>query len=95
MAPAGHLWHSAGMSQDDPRSAIGAFLDSVHAEQTAFLADLVRVPSDNPPGDCARARTAELLERLRFAVERHPAPEALVREVIALMLLELLTKRGS
>ena len=32
--------------------------------QHAFLAELVKVPSDNPPGDCAphAARAAELLE---------------------------------
>jgi succinyl-diaminopimelate desuccinylase len=32
-------------------------------EQVAFLAELVKVPSDNPPGDCAphAARAAELL----------------------------------
>jgi acetylornithine deacetylase/succinyl-diaminopimelate desuccinylase-like protein len=69
------------MSQDDPQSAIGAFLDRAHAEQTGFLAELVKGPSDNPPGDCARhaMRAAELLERLGFAVERHPVPRALVR----------------
>jgi len=48
----------------------------------AFLAELVRVPSDNPPGDCAphAARAAELLQALGFTVERHPVPEAAVRE---------------
>lgn len=53
---------------------IHAFLDREAAAQQAFLAELVKVPSDNPPGDCARhaACTAELLERLGLAVERHP-----------------------
>jgi len=47
----------------------------------AFLAELVRVPSDNPPGDCAphAKRAAELLEALGFAVERLAVPEALVK----------------
>lgn len=46
------------------------------AEQQAFLAELVKVPSDNPPGDCAPhgARAAELLEALGHTVERHPVP---------------------
>jgi acetylornithine deacetylase/succinyl-diaminopimelate desuccinylase-like protein len=45
----------------------------------AFLAALVRAPSDNPPGDCAAhaAVTAGLLEALGFTVERHPVPAAL------------------
>ena len=38
--------------------------------QVRFLAELVRVPSDNPPGDCAAhaARAAQLLQELGFAV---------------------------
>jgi acetylornithine deacetylase/succinyl-diaminopimelate desuccinylase-like protein len=55
---------------------IKAFLDRDFAAQTAFLAELVKVPSDNPPGDCAAhaARTAELLEGLGLTVERHVVP---------------------
>ena len=46
-----------------------------------FLAELVKVPSDNPPGDCAPhgERAAELLEGLGFDVERHPVPADVVR----------------
>jgi aminoglycoside phosphotransferase (APT) family kinase protein len=35
--------------------------------QVQFLAELVKVPSDNPPGDCAphATRAAELLEQNR------------------------------
>lgn len=45
-------------------------------DQRAFLAELVKVPSDNPPGDCAphAARAAELLEGLGYEVERHAVP---------------------
>ncbi len=62
-----------------------AFLDAwirAHAEAAqAFLAELVRVPSDNPPGDCLpiAERAAALLENLGLSVERHPVPAALVR----------------
>ena len=60
--------------------AITEFLAGSHDRQTEFLAELVRVPSDNPPGDCAphAARAAELLEALGFTVERHPVPPGLV-----------------
>jgi acetylornithine deacetylase/succinyl-diaminopimelate desuccinylase family protein len=46
-----------------------------------FLKALVRVPSDNPPGDCARhaETTAKLLTDLGFNVERHKVPDELVR----------------
>jgi succinyl-diaminopimelate desuccinylase len=45
-------------------------------EEIDFLAELVRTPSDNPPGDCGAhgARAAQLLESLGFEVERHPVP---------------------
>lgn len=49
--------------------------------QRQFLAELVKVPSDNPPGDCAphAARAAELLEALGHQVERHPVPAERVK----------------
>ncbi len=61
---------------------IRAFLTAERDAQTRFLGELVKVPSDNPPGDCqAHAeRAAALLEGLGFEVERHTVPEALVRE---------------
>jgi acetylornithine deacetylase/succinyl-diaminopimelate desuccinylase-like protein len=60
----------------DSATSIRAFLAASRQQQTNFLAELVRVPSDNPPGDCAphAARTAALLEALGLAVERHPVP---------------------
>src|SRR6185437_6514071 len=60
---------------------ISAFVDRRFADETAFLAELVKVPSDNPPGDCAphARRAQELLEGLGLEVEAYPVPEALVR----------------
>jgi acetylornithine deacetylase/succinyl-diaminopimelate desuccinylase family protein len=57
------------------------FIDRNFSRETAFLKALVRVPSDNPPGDCARhAETAAtLLEKLGFKVERHAVPARLVK----------------
>jgi len=61
---------------------IADFLASQRDAEQRFLAELVRVPSDNPPGDCAphAGRAAELLEGVGLAVERHPVPRAPVRE---------------
>jgi succinyl-diaminopimelate desuccinylase len=66
----------------DAEQTIRQFLASNREAETRFLAELVKVPSDNPPGDCAAhaARAAELLEGLGFTVERHPVPAELVRE---------------
>jgi acetylornithine deacetylase/succinyl-diaminopimelate desuccinylase-like protein len=60
---------------------VTAFVDREFARETAFLAELVKVPSDNPPGDCAAhgARAKALLEGLGFAVEAHPVPSDLAK----------------
>jgi acetylornithine deacetylase/succinyl-diaminopimelate desuccinylase family protein len=65
-----------------PQQIIHDFIQSHHAEQISFLAELVKVPTDNPPGDCARHAdiSAALLENMGFAVERHPVPEHLVKQ---------------
>lgn len=65
-------------------SAASSLETLVHArfdEQVRFLAELVKVPSDNPPGDCLphALRAAQLLEGLGFTVERHKVPDDLVR----------------
>src|SRR6185295_8979416 len=59
---------------------IAAFVEGDFARQTQFLAELVKVPSDNPPGDCAAhaQRTRQLLEQLGLSVEAHEVPRASV-----------------
>lgn len=65
----------------DTRKRIHGYLAGQRDAQTRFLAELVKVHSDNPPGDCAphAERAAVLLEALGFAVERHPVPPDLVK----------------
>lgn len=60
---------------------IGQFLAAERDRETAFLVELVKTPSDNPPGECAphAERTAALIEALGLPVERHPVPDSLVR----------------
>jgi succinyl-diaminopimelate desuccinylase len=60
---------------------LGDWIDNHLDESIAFLRELLRVPTDTPPGDNARhaARTADLLTRMGFIVERHHVGEADVR----------------
>jgi succinyl-diaminopimelate desuccinylase len=55
-------------------ASLGRWIDEHHAQQIEFLRQIVRVPSDTPPGDNAPAaeKAAELLTGLGYAVERHP-----------------------
>ncbi|TMH56288.1 MAG: M20/M25/M40 family metallo-hydrolase [Betaproteobacteria bacterium] len=69
---------------NDPRAAISSFVAEHRDAAERFLAELVRIPSDNPPGDCAAhaARAAALLEQFGFAVERHAVPKEAVAAAI-------------
>jgi len=57
------------------------FLDAQRARQTDFLRELVRVPSDNPPGDCAphAQRAQALLAAQGLDVDAYAVPAELTR----------------
>lgn len=79
----------------DSHHAITDFLAGARAAQTGFLAGLVQVPSDNPPGDCLphAERAAALLQELGFAVECHAVPEARVRQAGMVRVTNLVVRR--
>ena len=56
--------------------ALDAWIDAHFDEEVAFLAELVKVPTDTPPGDNAphAERTAQLLKAFGFDAEKHPVP---------------------
>jgi len=65
-----------------PYDRLDAWIDAHFDEQVRFVTELVRVPTDTPPGRNAphAERAAELLAGFGFDAERHAIPEALVRE---------------
>jgi acetylornithine deacetylase/succinyl-diaminopimelate desuccinylase-like protein len=69
------------MTTDARHDAISQFVDKHFADECSFLAELVKVPSDNPPGDCAAhaRRAKELLEGLGLDVEADAVPDTDVR----------------
>ena len=60
---------------------LDAWIDAHFDEEVRFLQELVRVPTDTPPGNNAphAERTAELLQAFGFEAERHPVPQAEVQ----------------
>jgi succinyl-diaminopimelate desuccinylase len=60
---------------------LDAWIDAHFDEEVRFLQELVRVPTDTPPGNNAphAERTAELLQAFGFAAEKHAVPEAEVK----------------
>ena len=82
----------------DTSATIRQFLTKHQRDEEAFLAELVKVPSDNPPGDCTphAQRTAQLLEAMGLVVERHavPAAEAAANGMISCTNLVVRTRFG-
>ena len=64
-----------------PYAALDAWIDAHFDEQVRFLQELIRVPTDTPPGNNAphAERTATLLEGMGLPTERHPVPADEVR----------------
>ncbi|HNV58195.1 MAG TPA: ArgE/DapE family deacylase [Rhodoferax sp.] len=60
---------------------LDAWIDAHFDEQVRFLQELIRVPTDTPPGNNTphADRAAELLQDFGFAVEKHAVPEVEVR----------------
>lgn len=76
-------------------AAIDAEVDAGFADEVAFLREMVRVPTDTPPGDNAShaERAALLLEAMGHAVERYPVPAAEVRAKGLVSVTNLVVRR--
>jgi len=87
---------TATPSSSDARfAALDAWIDAHFDEQVRYLQELVRVPTDTPPGNNAphAARTAELLAAMGYTAEQHPVPAEQVREYGLQSLTNLIVRR--
>jgi succinyl-diaminopimelate desuccinylase len=75
--------------------ALDAWIDAHFDEQVRFLQELVRVPTDTPPGNNAphAERTAELLAGFGLPVEKHPVPADEVQAYGLQSLTNLIVRR--
>ena len=66
------------MTRSADYAALDDWVNAHFDEETAFLQQLVRVPTDTPPGHNAphAERTAELLQAFGFEAEKYPVPQA-------------------
>lgn len=74
---------------------LDAWIDAHFDEEVRFLQELVRVPTDTPPGNNAphAERTAELLNAFGFEAEKHRVPEADVRAAGLQSITNLIVRR--
>ena len=66
------------MPTTDRYQQLDAWIDAHFDEEVRFLQELIRVPTDTPPGNNAphAERTAELLTAFGFNAEQHAVPQA-------------------
>ncbi len=78
-----------------PYERLDAWIDAHLDEEVRFLQELVRVPTDTPPGNNAphAERTAQLLEDFGLHAESHVVPEAVVRERGLASITNLIVRR--
>ena len=83
------------MNSDSNYNAIDTWVDAHFDEEVKFLQELVRVPTDTPPGNNAphAERTAELLAAMGIEAEKHAVPEAEVREAGLESITNLIVRR--
>jgi acetylornithine deacetylase/succinyl-diaminopimelate desuccinylase-like protein len=74
---------------------LDAWIDAHFDDEVRFLRELVRVPTDTPPGNNAphAERTAELLQAFGYAAERHAVPEKEVRDYGLQSIINLIVRR--
>ncbi|WP_394790021.1 M20 family metallopeptidase [Rhodoferax sp.] len=75
---------------------LDAWIDQHFDEEVAFLQELIRVPTDTPPGNNAphADRAAELLEAMGLPVEKHPVPAAEVAAAGLQSITNLVVRRA-
>jgi len=74
---------------------LDAWVDAHFDEEVRFLQELVRVPTDTPPGNNAphAVRTAELLQGFGLEAEAHPVPAQAVQDYGMQSITNLIVRR--
>ena len=75
---------------------LDAWVDAHFDEQVRFLQELIRVPTDTPPGNNAphADRAADLLRAMGLDAEKHPVPQADVRAAGLESITNLVVRRA-
>lgn len=76
-------------------ASLDAWIDAHFDEQVQFLQELIRVPTDTPPGNNTphALRTAELLQNLGFDAEKHCPAQAAVSSAGLESITNLIVRR--
>ncbi|MDD2924426.1 M20/M25/M40 family metallo-hydrolase [Rhodoferax sp.] len=77
-------------------TALDQWIEAHFDEQVRFLQELIRVPTDTPPGNNAphAERTAALLAAMGLEAEKHPVPQAEVQAAGLQSITNLIVRRS-
>ncbi|MEO6320363.1 MAG: M20/M25/M40 family metallo-hydrolase, partial [Polaromonas sp.] len=83
------------MTTSSPYDTLDAWVDAHFNDEVRFLQELVRVPTDTPPGNNAphAERTAELLKDFGFDAEKHVVPAQEVQDAGLQSITNLIVRR--
>ena len=83
------------MTASSSRTTLTDWIDAHFDDEVAFLAELVRIPTDTPPGDNAPHADAvtEKIEALGWTVERYPVPRQTVLDYGMTSITNLIVRR--
>ena len=93
--PTGLRIHHLNTSMTTAHEQLDQWIDAHFDEQVKFLQELVRVPTDTPPGNNAphAERTAELLAAMGLNAEKHAVPQAEVEAAGLQTITNLILRR--
>jgi acetylornithine deacetylase/succinyl-diaminopimelate desuccinylase-like protein len=79
-----------------PYDQLDAWINTHFDEQVSFLQELIKVPTDTPPGNNAphADRAAELFDAMGLAVDKHPVPQTEVQAAGLQSITNLIVRRS-
>jgi succinyl-diaminopimelate desuccinylase len=83
------------MTSTSHHARLASWIDTHFDEEVGFLADIVRIPTDTPPGDNAphAKAVAAMIEQLGWQVEQHPVPQQTVNDYGMASITNLIVRR--
>ena len=83
------------MTDANLKNRLDAWIDAHFDEEVSFLQDVVRIPTDTPPGNNAphAEAVAGMIDALGWAVEKYPVPEQVVRDYGMQSITNLIVRR--
>ncbi|NMM38633.1 MAG: M20/M25/M40 family metallo-hydrolase [Glaciimonas sp.] len=83
------------MTETNLHTQLAAWIDAHFDEEVAFLQDMIRVPTDTPPGNNAphAEMVAGKLAAFGWHAEKHPVPEKLVKDYGLASITNLIVRR--